>query len=108
MRNRGDKFDVPHAFAADFGLRHFNAAAVANHAFVLYAFVFPAATFPVASMTKNPFTKETVLFRLQGAVIDGFRFTDLPMRTGTDSLRRGHLDRNAVKHVYFKIHRRHE
>ena len=75
MRHRNRKFDVPHAFSSDLGLCNFDAAAVADDAFVLYPFIFTAIAFPVLLRSENPFAEETAFFRLETSVIDRLGIT---------------------------------
>ena len=80
MRNGRGKFDVPHAFAADFGAGDFDAATVANGAFVTDALVFAAVTFPIACGAENAFAKQTVAFGLERAIVNRFGLFDFAVR----------------------------
>ena len=63
------QFDVPHAFATDFGASDFDAATVADCPLVTDALVFAAMTFPIARGAEDSFANETVAFGLEGTII---------------------------------------
>jgi hypothetical protein len=91
------QLDVAQALAAHLGERHFHAALVANHSPVLHALVFAAQALPVGHRTKNAGAEKAVALRLEGAVVDGFRFGHFTVRPGTDLFRRGQADPDAVE-----------
>ncbi|SCJ53797.1 Uncharacterised protein [uncultured Ruminococcus sp.] len=57
MRYRRSQFDMAHPFAANLRARYFNAAAVADNAFIANAFVFSAMAFPVFRGPENAFAE---------------------------------------------------
>lgn len=97
MRHRNRKFDVSHAFSSDLGLCNFDAAAVADDAFVLYPFIFTAIAFPVFLRSENPFAEETAFFRLETSVIDRLGILDLTVTPGADHFRGCNLDGYHLK-----------
>ena len=97
MGNGNCELDVSHAFTADLAERNFDAATVADDAFVLDAFVFSAIALPVALGTEDALAEETALFRLEASVVDGFWILDFPMAPGPDHLRGSHLDGDRLE-----------
>src|SRR5260370_27409454 len=76
MHDRRRQLDVAHALAADAAVRHLDAAAVANHAFILHAAVLAAGALPVFLGAKNTFAEQTVFFGTICAIVDRLRFLD--------------------------------
>ncbi|MNS77278.1 hypothetical protein D3C72_1108570 [compost metagenome] len=74
MRNWSSQLDVTHAFTAYFRTCYFNAAAIADNAFVTHAFVFTAVTFPVFCRTENFLAEEPFFLRLQRTIVNRLRF----------------------------------
>ncbi len=97
MRTRCRQVDVAHALPAHFGLGHFNAALLADHAAMLEALVFAAQAFVVLDGTKNLGAKQAVTLGLEGAVVDGFGLFDLAERPRTDLLGRGHANLDGIE-----------
>src|SRR5271170_2716714 len=54
-------------------------------------------TFPVGDGTEDAGAKQPVALRLEGAVIDGFRLGDFPMRPASDLFRRGETDPDGIE-----------
>src|SRR5262249_776454 len=92
---RRGQLDVAHAFAADAAVRHLDAAAVADHAFVFHAAVLAAGAFPVLLRPKNTLTKQPVFFRPVGAIVDGLRLLDLAEGPTADVMRAGQADAHS-------------
>ncbi len=88
VSNRSGKGDVTHALAADGGAGHFDAALVADDAFITGILVFSAVALPVTGGAEDGFAEEPILFRAQTTVVDGFRFENFAVRPAADSLRR--------------------
>jgi hypothetical protein len=78
--NRCGEHDVSHALAAHGGTGHFDTTLIANNAFITGVLIFTAVTLPVTLRTKNGFTEETIFFRAQTAVVNGFGFQHLTIR----------------------------
>src|SRR5665213_1877061 len=93
------EFDVAHAFTANAGQSHLDAATVADDAAMLDAFVFAAGTFPVLDGTENAFAEKAALFRLERAVVDGFRIFDFALAPRANGVRRGERDADVVNLV---------
>src|SRR6185312_798926 len=91
------KLDVSQPFAANFGQRDFHAALVADHAAVLHALVLTAETLPVGDRAENAGAEQAIALRLEGAVVNGFRFGDFTMRPAPDALGRCQADADAVE-----------
>ncbi|MNO59111.1 hypothetical protein D3C76_496910 [compost metagenome] len=99
MRNRCCQFDVTHAFTANLGTGYFNAAAVAHYAFVTYTFVFTAMTLPVLLRSENALAEQALFFRLQGTIVNGFRFFHFSAGPRANFFRRSKPDLHKFKTV---------
>ena len=86
MRAGRRQFDVAEAFAPYFRQRDFHAAFIADHSAMLHALILAAQTLPVGDRTEDAGAKQPVPLRLEGAVVDGFRFCDFTMRPAPDLL----------------------
>ena len=64
MGYRSRKLDMNHALSSYACLGHLNAAAVADDSLIAYLLVFAAMALPILAGTEDPFTEETVFFRL--------------------------------------------
>ena len=71
---------MSHPVAANLGTGHFNAALVADDSLVADPLIFSAMTLPVFDGAKDSFAEQSVRFRLQCSVIDGFRLFYFPIR----------------------------
>src|SRR5262249_7064830 len=90
--DRRGQLDVAHALAADAGVRHLDAAAVADHALVLHAPVLAAGALPVLLRAEDALAEQAVLFGAVGAVVDRLRLLDLAERPRADVVRAGQAD----------------
>ncbi len=97
MRAGRRKLDVAETLATDFGECNFNAALVADDSAVLHALVLAAETLPIGYGAEDAGAEESIALRLEGAVVNGFRFGDLAMRPAPDSLWRRQGDPDAVE-----------
>ncbi len=88
---------MPHTLPANTCLGDFDAAAVADHTFVTDLFIFTTVTFPVLARPENLFTEQTILFRLQRPVIDGFRLFHLASGPFANLFRRRQPDFDGIK-----------
>ena len=77
MRHRACQFNVSKPFAPHFGLDDLDAAFFTNDTAVLHALVFAAVALPVLGWAENLGAEKPVTFRLEGAIVDGFRLLDL-------------------------------
>ena len=98
----GSQFDVSHTLAAHLGARNFDTAFIADNALKAHTFIFTAVAFPVLSWAKDALTEQAVFFRLECAVVDGFRFRNLAVAPPADLLRAGKADAYCVKIVDFE------
>src|SRR5438309_9431718 len=71
VRNGRGQLDVAHALAADFGLRDFDAALVADDTAMLHPLVLAAEAFPIGDRAEDLGAEQTVALRLERAVVDG-------------------------------------
>ncbi len=71
------QLDVAHALAANARQRDFDAALFADDALVLHALVLAAQALVVLDRPEDTRAEQTVAFRLERAVVDGFRLFDL-------------------------------
>src|SRR5690606_37138229 len=85
-------FNVAHALTADARVRHFHAAAVADHALVLHAAVLAASALPVLFRAKDAFAEQTVFFRPVRAVVDRLGLLHFAERPTADVVRTGEAD----------------
>src|SRR6185436_9439714 len=99
VRHRRGQLDVAHALAADFGLRDFDTAFVADDASVLHPFVFTAEAFPVGDRTEDLRAEQAVALGLEGAVVDRLRLGDFAVGPRPDLLRRREADLDGVEIV---------
>ena len=99
--NGSGQLDVAHALTAHLGLGDLYAAAITDLALVADALVLAAVAFPVLGGSKNAFAEQAVAFRLQGAVVDRFRFFDLAVAPGTDLFGRSKADLDRIEIVIF-------
>src|SRR3989339_1220540 len=107
MGNRRRQSDVPHPLPADFGLDDLHAALLTDDTSVLHPLVTTAQAFIILYGTKDLRTEKSITLRLEGPVVNRFRFLNLPMRPRKDPFRRGngHLDRIKPDGIFwfFKI-----
>src|SRR3989338_6533968 len=93
----GRQFDVAHPFTADLLQRDFNTAFFADNAAIFHALVFAAQAFVILDRAKDTRAEQAVTFRLERAVVDGFRFLDLTERPRQNPLGRGQADLDFVE-----------
>ena len=89
--------DMPHPLPTDLGLNDLNAALLTHDPTVAHAFVFAAVTLIVLGRTEYLGAEQAVTLRLERAIIDGLGLLHLPMRPGTDHIRRGQRDPDGIK-----------
>ena len=73
---RGE-LDVAHAVATHLGASDLDAAALAHDALEAHALVLAAVALPVLGRTEDLLAEESVLLRLERAVVDGLGLLDL-------------------------------
>ena len=103
MTDGSGEFDVSHTLASDFGFRNFYAALVADNSLVTDALELTAVTFTVLHRSKDLFAEKTILFRLEGTVVDGFGLGHFTMGPAADHFRSGEVNRNIARIVAFNF-----
>ena len=86
------QLDVAHALAADLGARDLDAATLADDAAEADTLVLAAVALPVLGGTEDLLAEEPVLFRSEGAVVDGLRLLDLAVGPCADGVGGGQPD----------------
>ena len=84
VADRAGQLDVPHPLAADLAAGDLDATLVADDALVADPLVLAAVALPVLGGTEDALVEETVLLRLEGAVVDRLRLGDLSRRPALD------------------------
>src|SRR5690349_7028395 len=102
MAHRRGQLDVAHALAAHLRARDLYAALVADDAFMTHTLVFAARALPVLRWTKDALAEESVLLRLERAIVDSFWLGHLAIAPGANLLRAGQADADGVKIVDFE------
>ena len=97
--DRGGQLDVAHTFAAHARAGDFHTAAFAHDALEAHALVLAARALPVTGRAEDLLAEQTVLLRLEGTVIDGFRLLDLAIAPAADVVGGGHANAKLVKCV---------
>src|SRR5215475_10960086 len=97
MRARTGQLDMAETLAAHFRKGDFNTALVADDSAVFHALVFSAQAFPVGHGTKNAGIEQTVFFRFECPVVDGFRLGYFAMRPRANLFWRSQTDPDTVK-----------
>ena len=77
MRHRRGKRNMSHALAAHSRAGDFHTALFTSYAFITGILILAAIALPIAGRSKNRFTEQTIFFRAQATVIDGFGFQHL-------------------------------
>ena len=67
---------MAHTFTTYLSQGHFNAALLADHTAVFETLVLTAQTFIVFYRTKDLGAEQTITFRLEGTIVNGFGFLD--------------------------------
>ncbi|GAA3655522.1 hypothetical protein GCM10022202_14580 [Microbacterium marinilacus] len=97
MRDGRRELDVAHALATDRALGDLDTAALADDALEAHALVLAAGALPVAGGSEDLLTEQTVLLRLQGAVVDGLGLLDLAEGPATDVVSGGQADAKLIE-----------
>ncbi len=93
------QLDVAHALAPDLRTGDLDAAALADDALEAHALVLAAVALPVLGRTEDLLAEETVLLRLEGAVVDGLRLLDLTVGPRADRVGGGQTDPELIEVV---------
>src|SRR6478735_4402008 len=99
MGNGRGQLDVPHPLTTNLGASDLDAAALADDALEPNALVLTAGALPVPGRAEDLLAEEPVLFRLEGAVVDGFRLLDLAVGPRANVVRGGETDTQLVEEV---------
>ena len=67
---------MPHALAPNFGLRDFHTAFFTDDTAMLQTLVLTAQAFVILDRAKDFRTEQTVTFRLEGTIVNGFWLFD--------------------------------
>jgi hypothetical protein len=97
VRGRARQLDVAHALAAHLGLRHLDAALLADHAAMLQALVLAAEALVILDRPEDLGAEQAVALRLERAVVDGLRLLHLAVRPRRGSFRRREADADRVE-----------
>ena len=97
VAHRRRQRDVAQALTAHLGLRHLDAALVADHAAVLHALVLAAEALPVGDRAEDLRAEQPVAFGLERAVVDGLRLGHLAVGPRQDLVRRRQADADGVE-----------
>src|SRR5687767_15661041 len=97
VAHRGRQGDVAQPLAAHLGLRHLDAALVADHAAVLHALVLAAQALPVGNRPEDLGAEQAVAFGLEGPVVDRLGLGHFAKRPGANLLRRSQGDPDGVE-----------
>ena len=100
VRDRRRELDVAHAVAADLAAGDLDPAPLADDPLEAHALVLAAVTLPVPRGAEDPLAEQTVLLRLQRAVVDGFGLLDLAVGPRADLVRSGQADPKLVEEVH--------
>src|SRR5262249_34333053 len=74
------------------GMRHLDAAAVADHALVFHATILAAGALPVLFRPEDALTEQAVALGSIGPVVDGLGLLDLAERPAANVMRAGQAD----------------
>ncbi|CAB4933397.1 unannotated protein [freshwater metagenome] len=91
---------MAHALATDLGASDLNATTLADDALEAHALVLAAVALPVASWSEDLLAEETVLLRLEGAVVDCLRLLYFAMRPSTDVVGVCEADSELIEEIY--------
>src|SRR5277367_4950209 len=64
---------------------------------MLHALVLAAEAFPVGYRAEDAGAEQAVALRLEGAIVDGLRFSDFAVRPAPDFFRRREADANGIE-----------
>ena len=71
---------MTHTFTTNLGLSNFYTALITDGTTVLKSLVFTAETFIILYRSEDLGTEQTVAFRLESTVVDGFRLLNFAVR----------------------------
>ena len=97
MSDRSSQLNMTHSFATDTGKSNFDPTLFADYPLEFHPLVFPAKALIILVRPEYPCAKQTVALRLEGPVIDCFRFLDLTKGPRVNFLGTGHGYSNVIK-----------
>ena len=101
VRYGGCEFDVTHPLASYLRTGNFDAALVADNAFISDSLIFTAVALPVLGRSENSLAEQTVFLGFLSSVIDCFGLGYFAVRPGPDFFRRCNAYLYRVEIVYF-------
>ena len=84
--DRSGQFNVAHALTTNRGLGDLDATALTDDSLEAHALVLATRTLPVTTGAEDLLSEETILLRLQGAVVDGFGLLHLTVGPASNVL----------------------
>ncbi len=101
MSNRSCKVDVTQPLTPNFGMNDFDATLVADDSTVLHALVLAADTLKITHWPEDLGAKQTIAFRLERPVVDGFWLFNFAVRPAADFLWRcqRNLDGREIQRI---------
>ena len=97
MGHGARQLDMAEAFPANLGLDNLYSALLTDNPAVFHPLILSAITLVILDGSENPGTKEAILFRFEGPIIDRFRFLHLTVRQGLNLFRRSQSDPYGIK-----------
>ena len=97
--DRSGQLNVAHPLTTHLGTGDLYAAALTNDPLVADPLVLTAVALPVLLRAKDPLVEETILLRLERAVIDRFGFLHLTVRPGTNLVGSGEADLQFIERL---------
>ena len=80
MGDRHREFNMSHALTADFGFRHFDAAAIADDPLIFHPLVLTAVALPISDGAENTLAEKTVAFGFERSIINGLGLANFTIR----------------------------
>src|SRR5262249_37624294 len=96
------QFDMAHALATHLRARDLHTALVTDDALMPHTLIFAACALPILGRSEDALAEESVLFRLERAIVDSFWLGHLAIAPGANLLRAGQADADGVKIVDFE------
>ena len=88
---------MTHTFSTNAGFGYFHTTAVADNTFITDFLIFTTVALPVLARSENTLAEESVFFRFQCSVVNGFRFFYFSMGPLSDFLRRCQANLDRIK-----------
>src|SRR5438105_3878945 len=97
MRNWNGQLNVAHSLATHTRQRDFDAAAIADNAFMFDAFVFSAGAFPIARWSENTFAEKSAFLRFERSIIDRLGIFDFAFAPRPHRVARSHANCDLIE-----------